>query len=163
MTFSSVLLKVDHLKLCRSYLTLSKTAIFGCMYTNQSCSFYQKTMILQYLIYRYCHSYCLGGYEAGMCVGCCPMTLYIGIPEQALVWCPYYLIGDKRVTLNFLTCTSDNVWKEALSDAAKTGKRDIVRYLLNSEYISENLHTEVWLFIQANHAFSDKIVDLGCF
>lgn len=98
-----------------------------------------------------------------MCVGCCPMTLYIGIPEQALVWCPYYLIGDKRVTLNFLTCTSDNVWKEALSDAAKTGKRDIVRYLLNSEYISENLHTEVWLFIQANHAFSYEIVDLGCF
>ena len=51
--------------------------------------------------------------------------------------------GHERVTLNFLTCTSDNVWKEALSDAAKTGKRDMVRYLLNSEYISENLHTEV--------------------
>ena len=66
--------------------------------------------------------------------------------------------------MNFLTCTSDNVWKEALSDAAKTGKRDMVRYLLNAEYISENLHTEVWLFI-ANHAFSDMIiiVDLGCF
>ena len=38
---------------------------------------------------------------------------------------------------------SDDVWKEALSEATKTGKRDMVRYLLNSEDISKNLSTEV--------------------
>ena len=54
--------------------------------------------------------------------------------------------------IHFLSVCSDRVWKEALwnealSKAAKTGKRDMMKYLLSSEDISVNLSTEVYMVL----------------
>ena len=46
------------------------------------------------------------------------------------------------IVFTMLAC-SNEVWREALSYAAQTGKRDMVKYLLNSEDISKNLLTKV--------------------
>ena len=64
---------------------------------------------------------------------------------------------------SFLVC-SDEVWKEALLDAAETGERDImVRYLLNSDDISKILSPEVWLLDCISFdLFTPLLFYLGC-